>query len=237
MIRVTDLTMRFGHRVALSGVSFEVRRGELAVLLGPNGAGKTTTLRILTGSLSPDSGSAELSGFNLRASPLEARRRTGFLPERVPLDDRMKVRSYLRFVSALKEIDRKDRERSVGRALERCGAARVSERRIGGLSHGYRQRVGLAQALLGDPEVLLLDEPTAGLDPEQTAGLREVLAGLKGERTLLISMHDLDEASRLADRALVLHEGTLIADGELKELVRESATLEEVYLRLIRGEG
>jgi len=237
VIRVTDLSVRFGRRTALSGVSFEVRRGELAVLLGPNGAGKSTALRVLAGTHPPDSGSAEAAGFDVAASPLEARRRIGFLPERVPVDDGMKTRCYLRFVADLKGIDPKNREGAIEWALDRSGAGPVSERRIGPLSLGFRQRVGLAQALLGDPEVLLLDEPTAALDPEETAALRERLRGLRSERTILLSTHDLDEASRLADRVLVLHEGRLAANGAPEAFQGEGATLEEVYLRLVRGDA
>ena len=211
MIVAEDLTKRFGALHALRGVSFRVSPGEVVGFLGPNGAGKTTTLRILTGWLRPSGGGVRVAGFDPSADEEEARRRVGYLPERIPLYPEMRVLGYLRFVAAMKGFRGAERKRRAEEALERCGAGPVADRRTGAISHGFRRRVGLAQALLGDPEVLLLDEPTGGLDPEQAVSFRTLIGGLAGKRTILLSTHILTEASRLCGRVMIMDEGRLRA--------------------------
>ncbi|MBN1826314.1 MAG: ABC transporter ATP-binding protein [Candidatus Eisenbacteria bacterium] len=220
MIVVEDLSKRFGAFHALRGVSFRVRAGEVVGFLGPNGAGKTTTLRILTGWLRPTAGRVRVAGHDPGDEGGEARRRIGYLPERVPLYPDMRVRGYLRFVAEMKGFSGREGERLASEALERCGADPVADRRTAAISHGFRQRVGLAQALLGDPDVLLLDEPTIGLDPEQAASFRALIRELAGERTILLSTHILTEAARLCGRVMILDEGELLAVDTPENLER-----------------
>jgi ABC-2 type transport system ATP-binding protein len=208
MIRAEGLTKRYGDVVALAGVSFSVERNEIVGFLGPNGAGKTTTLRILAGFLAPDDGRATIDGIDVTERPREAQARLGYLPEHAAAYPHMTVREYLSYRAELKGAPR----RSVGDAIDRAGVGDVAWRLVGELSRGYRQRVGIADALLGDPKVLLLDEPTAGLDPQQIVQVRELVRGLAADRTVLLSSHILPEIEALAARVVILSRGRVVAD-------------------------
>ncbi len=210
MIEAIGLGKTFGRNVALQDATFRVAKGEVAAFLGMNGAGKTTTLRILTGFLPPTSGRARIGESEIGPGN-GAVCGVGYLPERMPLYAEMRVGGYLRYAAAMKGLAGGEARREVGRVLERSGADVVADRRIAGISHGYRRRVGLAQALLGDPPVLLLDEPTAGLDPEQAAELRALISALAGKVTVLLSTHILEEASRICSKVIILHEGRVAA--------------------------
>ena len=229
MIRVEGLVRRFGPHTALCGVTFHVAPGEVVGLVGPNGAGKTTTMRILTGTLPPDAGSVTVGGRDVAADSLGVRRRLGFMPERVPLYPDATVDELLRFVAALKGVPAGATAAHLDAVTARTGLAEVRHRACGHLSKGYRQRVGLAQALVGDPELLILDEPSAGLDPHQIVAVRELIRSLAGAHTILLSSHILGEVARVCDRVLVLHGGQLageIVPGD------DPMRLEEEYLRL-----
>lgn len=218
MIRIEGVTKRYGRLLAVDDLAFTVHRGECCVLLGPNGAGKTTTFRILTTLTAPTAGRAEVAGYDVSAAPLEARRRIGYLPEVPPVYPEMTVRSYLRFVAGCRGLSGADVGRQVDRVSDQGGLGEVRDRLTGNLSKGYRQRVGLAQALLGDPEVLILDEPTLGLDPPQAAEIRALIQDLATERTVLLSTHVLSEAASLGRRVIILHRGRLVADATPERL-------------------
>jgi len=219
LIAVDRLTKYYGTTRAVADVSFGVRRGEMAALLGPNGSGKSTLMRCLIGYFSPTAGRVLLGGQDVATLPVAARSRIGYLPEQVMLYPELTVRRYLRFVAGAKGLGGAGGRAAAERALETCGLAEVASRLTGTLSKGFRQRVGLAQALLGDPEVLVLDEPTVGLDPMQTVELRGLLRSLVG-RTVLLSTHLLAEASQLCRRVIVLKAGRLVADDTPAGLAR-----------------
>ncbi len=210
MIEVRNLTKHYGNRIGIEDVSFEAKKGEILGFLGPNGAGKTTAMRILTCYLPPTSGEARVAGFDVLTRSREVRKRVGYLPENVPLYRDLTVAEYLEFVARLKGMPRTNRVARIGEVMARCGVHHVRERTIGKLSKGYRQRVGLAQALVNDPEVLILDEPTIGLDPQQIIEIRELIRSLSGTRTVILSTHILPEASLLCDRVIIIDEGRLV---------------------------
>jgi len=212
-------------------VSFAVARGEVAALLGPNGSGKSTVMRMVTGYFSPTAGTVRVAGVDVGADPLGARRRLGYLPEQVTLYPDLTVRRYLSFVAGVRGLRGGRARRAVDEALARCHLGEVADRLTGKLSKGYRQRVGLAQALLGDPEVLVLDEPTVGLDPVQTVELRELIRGLV-DRTVLLSTHVLSEASQLCTRVVILARGRLVAEDTTGGLVRRLAELTRLTVRV-----
>ncbi|HEU4366253.1 MAG TPA: ABC transporter ATP-binding protein [Candidatus Krumholzibacteria bacterium] len=218
MIEVTGLTKRYGARTAVSDVSFSIGTGEIVGFLGPNGAGKTTTLRMLTGFLPPSAGSARVAGFDVESQSMAVRSRIGYLPETVPIYRDLTVAAYLDFVGRLKRMARARRQERIAAVVDACGIADVYLRRIGTLSRGYRQRVGIAQALLDDPDVLFLDEPTVGLDPRQIVEIRDLIRGLAGRRTVVLSTHILPEVSLLCRRVLIIHHGRLIADAPPDDL-------------------
>jgi ABC-2 type transport system ATP-binding protein len=218
MIRLEGVTKRYGHLLAVDSLTCTAQRGECCVLLGPNGAGKTTTFRILTTLTGLSAGRAEVAGYDVTTAPFEVRQRIGYLPEVPPSYPEMTVESYLRFVAGCRGLTGPVAGRQVERAIDRCGCGAVRRRLIGNLSKGYRQRVGLAQALLGEPEVLLLDEPTLGLDPPQAAEMRACIRELATERTILLSTHILSEAAALGQRVLILHRGRLVADATPERL-------------------
>jgi ABC-2 type transport system ATP-binding protein len=211
MIQAHHLTKRFGSLTAISDVSFTVARGEIVGFLGPNGAGKSTTMRILCGVFPPTTGRAAVAGYDVVIESLRARSVVGYSPERVALYLDMTVREYLRYVAEMKGIDGSHRPAAVDYALGSCGVAHVARRLIGTLSKGYRQRVGIAQALVGEPRVLILDEPTAGLDPEQVAEVRRLIRNLRGERTVILSTHILPEVEATCDRVIIIHQGRILA--------------------------
>jgi len=220
VIEVARLTKYFADRPAVLDVSFTVARGEIVGFLGPNGAGKTTTMRMLTCFLPPTSGTARVAGFDTFRDSFEVRRRVGYLPESVPLYRDLTVAGYLDFIATLKGLTGTARLRRVGGVMEECGVTDVRDRPIGRLSRGYRQRVGIAQALVSNPEVLILDEPTVGLDPRQVVEIRELIRGLAGDRTIVLSTHILSEVSALCRRVLVINRGRLVSDDYTSNLAR-----------------
>lgn len=211
MIDVQSLSKFYGPIAALQGVSFAVEKGEVVGFLGPNGAGKTTTMRILTGFLSPTSGQVSLAGHDVAREPLKAKAHVGYLPERVPLYKEMTARAYLSFVAEVKGVERSRRAGKVEEVSELCGVSSEAHRLVGHLSKGYQQRLGLAQALIGDPEVLILDEPTAGLDPKQITEIRALIRELGRDRTVILSTHILPEVTVTCQRVLIINEGRLVA--------------------------
>lgn len=211
MISVSHLSKKYGAFVAVDDLCFEVREGEVLGLLGPNGAGKTTTLRMVTGFLPPSRGRVRIDGFDLYDHPIQAKQRIGYLPEQPPLYPEMTVRRYLGFVAALKDVPPQRMRAAVGLAIERARLEDVAGKRIATLSKGFRQRVGLAQAIVHEPPVLVLDEPTSSLDPQQRVDVRELIAGLKGRHTVILSTHILPEASDIADRVIIINRGKVLA--------------------------
>lgn len=224
MIEVEGLTKDYGTVVAVRDVSFSVGKGEVVGFLGPNGAGKSTTLRILAGFLGATSGKVRVNGHDLAEASLEARASLGYMPEAAPLYPELRVREYLEFRARLKRVPRSKRGASIERALERANLKGVSETTIGHLSKGFRQRVGLADALVADPPLLILDEPTAGLDPNQVREVRALIRELAADHTVLLSTHILSEVEATCQRALVIDRGRLIAQGTLEELSRGRRT-------------
>jgi ABC-2 type transport system ATP-binding protein len=230
MIEVAGLTKRYGPTLAVSDVSFDVQKGEVLGFLGPNGAGKTTTMRVITGYLPPSEGKIRVAGYDVVDEPLEAKRRTGYLPESPPVYPDMTVTEYLAFVARIKGVPRKEIKTRIGEVSEKCAVTDVQHRQIGKLSKGYRQRVGLAQALIHNPEVLILDEPTAGLDPKQIIETRELIRGLAGQHTIVLSTHILPEVSKTCERVLVINQGRIVASGTPDELTHRLQGYETVLL-------
>lgn len=218
MIQAEQLVKWFGPTRAVGGLSFSISKGQVVGFLGPNGAGKSTTLRMLTGYLPPTSGSASIAGHNVLTNSEAARAEIGYLPESTPLYPEMRVEEYLDYRGKLLSMPRADRVRRISEVCDRCSLSHIRRRLIGQLSKGNRQRVGLAQALLHEPAVLFLDEPTAGLDPNQIKHFRELLGELREKHTILLSSHILPEIEKTADRVLILKEGELVADGTTDEL-------------------
>jgi ABC-2 type transport system ATP-binding protein len=244
MIEVRDLTKRYRELVAVDRLSFTVGKGEIVGFLGPNGAGKTTTMRVLTGFLPATSGTVKVAGYDVFEAPREVKRRVGYLPETPPLYPDLTTRSQLRFSAELKGIPRRQVKDAIDRVAFRTAVDGVMDRLVGNLSKGFRQRVGLAQALLGDPEVLVLDEPTVGLDPLQIREVRELVKGLAGEHTVILSTHILSEVALTCGKVLVLHGGRLVDYDTLDGLVAKHlpgrrvtlddiAFLEEIYAKLV----
>ncbi len=213
MIEITALGKRYGTHQALEGVSFCIPKGQVVGLLGQNGAGKTTLLNIVAGCLAPSAGSVTVGGHDMLVDPRRAKRLIGYLPEQAPLYDEMTVDAYLRFACSLKAVERKGMDAHIREVARGAGVEDILPRKIGNLSKGYRQRVGFAQALCGAPEVIILDEPTNGLDPSQSREFRELVKSLSGSATVLISSHILTEVQSICDRTLILHHGKLILDS------------------------
>jgi len=230
MIEVERLTKRYGPTVAVSDVSFNVQKGEILGFLGPNGAGKTTTMRVITGYLPPSEGRVRVAGYDVVEEPLEAKQRTGYLPESPPVYPDMTVLEYLAFVARIKGVPRREIKTRINEVSEKCAITDVRDRQIGKLSKGYRQRVGLAQALIHNPEVLVLDEPTAGLDPKQIIETRELIKGLAGQHTVVLSTHILPEASKTCQRVVVINAGKIAAVGTPDELTRRLQGYETVLI-------
>jgi len=218
MIDVRGVTKYYGAVPAVHDVTFRVGQGEVVGFLGPNGAGKTTTMRILTGYSPPSRGSATVAGCDICEAPLAVKRRVGYMPERVPLYDEMLVSSFLRYAAEVKGVARRERRSEVARVVERCGLGPIQTRLVGHLSKGFRQRVGLAQALIGNPPVLILDEPTVGLDPQQIVDIRRMISGLAPAHTVLLSTHILPEVEMTCQRALIIHEGRIVAEESMAAL-------------------
>jgi ABC-2 type transport system ATP-binding protein len=236
VIQLRDLTKVYPETVAVDQISFRVPHGEVVGFLGPNGAGKTTTLKILTCFMPATSGHAEVNGYDIYTQSMGVRRSIGYLPENNALYEEMGVREYLRFRSALKGVPWSQRRSRVARSLELCGLGNMARRSIGQLSKGYRQRVGLADTLVGDPPVLILDEPTVGLDPRQIVEVRELIKRLAKEKTILLSTHYLPEVEQICDRVVIIHQGRIALDDSLERVCRgplgEERRLEEVFIEV-----
>jgi len=236
MIEVRELTKRYGDREVVKGISFSAESGQVLGFLGPNGAGKTTTMRMLTGYLPPSSGTARVAGYDIFSQSAEVRRRIGYLPENPPLYPDMTVRSYLTFVARLKGVPRTSVRDACESVIERTGLAGVAGRLLAHLSKGYKQRAGLAQALIHDPEVLVLDEPTIGLDPRQIIEIRQLIRTLSGNRTVILSTHILPEVAQVCDKVVIINDGRIACEDTIANLTRESS-LEEVFLRHISADA
>jgi ABC-2 type transport system ATP-binding protein len=229
MIEVSNLTKRYHDLVAVDNLSFQVAKGEVLGFLGPNGAGKTTTMRILTGALPATAGKVEVAGYNVFEQPLQVKRRVGYLPEVPPLYEELDPVAYLLFVGRLKGLRRKALRAEVERVIQVCGLGEVRKRLVANLSKGFRQRVGLAQALLGSPEVLILDEPTIGLDPNQIAEIRSLIRKLAEDHTLILSTHILPEVVQVCSRVVIIHRGRIAANDTLDKLTSEHQSLEQTF--------
>jgi ABC-2 type transport system ATP-binding protein len=234
MIEVSGLTKRYRDLVAIEDLDFQVGKGEILGFLGPNGSGKSTTMRILTGFQPASSGTAKVAGFDVFEQPLEVKRRVGYLPEIPPLYPDMTVRAYLRFVAELKGLRRKARDAEVDRVARATQVHDVLGRLIANISKGFKQRVGISQALLGSPEVLILDEPTVGLDPSQLLEVRELIRGLRGQHTVILSTHIMQEVAATCDKVLVIARGKLRAHVDLASLqeAHPGKSLDEIFLQL-----
>ncbi len=231
MIKVEGLTKRYGDVTAIEDLSFQVEKGEIVGFLGPNGAGKTTTMRIITGFLPSTDGTVTVSGNDIFKKPMEVKKRIGYLPEQPPLYGDMTVNGYLKFVAKIKGVPRSGRSEAIDRAISQSGLKDVRKTIIGKLSKGFRQRVGLAQALIHQPEVLILDEPTIGLDPKQIIEIRELIKSLAGQQTIILSTHILPEVTMICQRCLIIDQGRIVADDSLEALTAQGS-LESVFLKL-----
>ncbi len=237
MIAVQNVSKSFGSRKALDQISFEIKQGEILGLLGPNGAGKTTLMRILTGFFPPSEGKVLLGGNDLAKNPKKLKKKIGYLPERISLYPDLRVEEFLRFVAEIKGVRRREMEREIEEKSGQCGIESVRKRLIGQLSKGFVQRVGLAQALIADPEILIFDEPTSGLDPKQIIEIRELIRALGRKRTLILSTHILPEVSLVCERILILNQGKIVAQGSPHELEQGLRDREEIVVRVGKGTG
>lgn len=220
MIKVEGLTKRYARHVAVDHISFEVAKGQIVGFLGPNGAGKTTTMRMLTCFMPPTDGTAVVAGFDVRQKPMEVKRRIGYLPESPPVYPEMEVHEYLDFVARIKGVAKNGRRQRINEVMERCAITDVRTREIGKLSKGYRQRVGLAQAILHNPDVLILDEPTAGLDPHQIMETRALIKELAGDHTIILSTHILPEVEQTCQQVIIINKGKLVATDTVENLTK-----------------
>ena len=235
MIEVTDLVKKYGDFPAVKGISFKVEEGRIWGLLGPNAAGKTTTMRILTGYIPATDGKAVVAGYDVFERPNEVKRIIGYLPETLPLYPEMTVASYLGFVAEIKGVPPARKKDSLARAVAATGLGSVRSRLIKNISRGFKQRVGIAQALIHDPKVLILDEPTVGLDPAQIVEIRELIKSLRGEHTIMLSTHILAEVTQICDGVVIINEGRLMASGSLEDLTASYSRMDGVFLRLRDG--
>ncbi len=218
MIRVQNVSKNYGERTAIKDLNFEIKLGEVVGFLGPNGAGKTTTMKMLTGFMTPSSGSIEICGFDVQKNPIEVKQKLGYLPETPPLYVDMTVGNYLNYVADLKKVPKAEKKKNITEVLESLKLTEVKNRLIQNLSKGFRQRVGIAQALVSNPEILILDEPTVGLDPSQVSEFREILKVLKGSRTIILSTHILQEVQASCERVIIINNGQIVAQNTIEEL-------------------
>jgi ABC-2 type transport system ATP-binding protein len=232
MIELKNVTKRFGSKTAVDSISFEVKKGEIIGFLGPNAAGKTTTMRMITGFFPPTQGEVTVAGIDMLKEPLKAKEKIGYMPENAPLYKEMDVRSYLKFIAEVKGVEKGKIDGKAEKAMKETGLMDVSGSIIAKLSKGYRQRVGLAQAILNDPEVLVLDEPTVGLDPKQIREIRELIKNMRGERTIILSTHILPEVAMTCDRVIVINHGKIVAQDEVKNLTDSSSKAVSIYLEV-----
>src|SRR5258705_3259481 len=232
MITVTDLTKRYARHTAVDHISFEVHKGQIVGFLGPNGAGKTTTMRMLTCFLPPTSGNATVAGFDVLEQSFEVKKRIGYLPETPPLYPEMRTAEYLQFVGSLKGLAKAELAKRVDYVRDRCAIADVKDKLLGKLSKGYRQRVGLAQAIIHNPDVLILDEPTSGLDPKQINETRELIKGLAGDHTIILSTHILPEVEQTCERVIIINKGKLVATDSVNNLQSRARGAELVLVEV-----
>jgi ABC-2 type transport system ATP-binding protein len=232
MITVKSLTKRYARTVAVDHISFEVQKGQIVGFLGPNGAGKTTTMRILTCFLPPTDGSANVAGFDVLEQPMEVKKRIGYLPESPPVYPEMEVREYLSFVGKLKGMSGANLAKRVSEVADRCAIADVQSKLIGKLSKGYRQRVGLAQAIIHNPDVLVLDEPTAGLDPKQINETRDLIKSLAGDHTIILSTHILPEVEQTCEQVIIINKGKVVATDTVHNLQSRARGVETVLVEV-----
>ena len=237
MITVNGLTKKYAHTTAVDQISFQVQRGQIVGFLGPNGAGKTTTMRMLTCFLTPTSGTATVAGFDILEQPLEVKKRIGYLPETPPVYPEMRIAEYLSFVGQLKGLSGTDLRARVDYACERCAVADVRDKIIGKLSKGYRQRVGLAQAIIHNPDVLILDEPTAGLDPKQINETRDLIKSLAGDHTIILSTHILPEVSQTCEQVIIINKGKIVATDSVSNLQQRARSGESVLVEVAGRNG
>ncbi len=237
MITVKELTKRYARTVAVDQISFEVAKGQIVGFLGPNGAGKTTTMRMLTCFLPPSAGTASVAGFDVLEQPLEVKKRIGYLPETPPIYPEMETADYLRFVGRLKGLSGADLEKRIDYVCDRCAVADVRKKLLGKLSKGYRQRVGLAQAIIHNPDVLILDEPTAGLDPKQINETRDLIKGLAGDHTIILSTHILPEVEQTCEQVIIINKGKLVATDSVRNLRARARGAESVLLEIGGRDG
>jgi gliding motility-associated transport system ATP-binding protein len=237
MIKVEGLTKRYARNVAVDHISFQVEKGQIVGFLGPNGAGKTTTMRMLTCFMPPTDGTAEVAGFDVAESPMEVKRRIGYLPESPPVYPEMEVIEYLNFVGRIKGMDKASLAARIDEVMEKCAITDKRTVEIGKLSKGYRQRVGLAQAIIHNPEVLILDEPTAGLDPEQIIHVRDLIKALAGNHTIILSTHILPEVEQTCERVIIIAKGKLVATDTVANLTSRLRGCETVAVEVMPANG
>ena len=233
VVEVKNLCKSYGPIKAIDQIHFNLKKGDVVGFLGPNGAGKSTTMKIITGFMAPTSGEAKVAGFDVFENPMEVKKRIGYLPETPPVYTDMFVKDYLQFVAELKQIPRSEIKKNVDRAIEKTHLQEVSGRLIGTLSKGFRQRVGIAQAIVSDPEVLILDEPTVGLDPKQVAEIRQLIKELKGQHTIILSTHILSEVQAVCDKAIIINKGRIVAEDSIENLekLEKGTSILKVKLR------
>ncbi len=237
MIQVKDLTKDYGPRRAINKLNFSVAKGDVVGFLGPNGAGKSTTMKIITGFMAPSHGSASVAGFDVFEQPLEVKKRIGYLPETPPVYADMYVRDYLRYVAALKQVPKDKIEKFVDAAIEKTNLGEVQKRLIHHLSKGFKQRVGIAQAVVSDPEVLILDEPTVGLDPKQVAEIRDLIKALKGQHTIILSTHILPEVEATCEKVIIINKGVIVAEDSIHNLATMEKGQSRLHVRLRKEVG
>lgn len=235
MIRVQHLTKKYGKFIAVNNVSFEIKPGEIVGFLGPNGAGKTTTMRIMTGFMPATSGLVEIEKKDIFEYPDETKEKIGYLPENNPLYFDMEVEAYLDFLASLKHLKKEEKKKQIKKVIFECGLESVKKEIISRLSKGFKQRVGLAGALVGDPEILILDEPTLGLDPKQVVEIRKLIKGFAGKKTVFLSSHILSEVEAICSRVIIIHEGKIVATDTPERLTSTLSGVERVILK-IRGD-
>jgi ABC-2 type transport system ATP-binding protein len=237
MITVSDLTKRYARHTAVDNISFNVEKGQIVGFLGPNGAGKTTTMRILTCFMPPTSGTAHVAGFDVLEQPLEVKKRIGYLPENPPLYPEMSTTEYLSFVGSLKGLSGAELRQRIDYVADRCAIADVRDKLLGKLSKGYRQRVGLAQAIIHNPDVLILDEPTAGLDPKQINETRDLIKSLAGDHTIVLSTHILPEVEQICQQVIIINKGKLVATDSVNNLQNRARGVESLLLEVAGRNG
>lgn len=232
MIEVKDLCKDYGHLRAIENVTFSIKKGDVVGFLGPNGAGKSTTMKIITGFMAPSSGTAAVAGFDVFENPIEVKKRIGYLPETPPVYFDMYVKDYLKYVAKLKQVDKAKIDTFVDRAIEKTNLNSVANRLIHNLSKGFKQRVGIAQAIVSDPEVLILDEPTVGLDPKQVAEIRDLIKELKGQHTIILSTHILPEVQATCEKVVIINKGKIVAQDTIQNLATLERGQGKVFVRL-----